>query len=97
MLVKVKKRTNTKRFGPFNVSEICSCPGAYVILDRNRDPQYVGHSKDLERRLDDHLRQGDIPDARYFKTYRTRGTKEAQALERQLIRKLEPRHNVQQR
>lgn len=95
-MVKIRKRTNTKRFGPLNVSGICACPGVYVILDRNHEPQYVGHSKNLARRLDDHLTQEDIPDARHFRTYRTQSTREAQTLERQLVRKLKPRHNVQE-
>jgi len=96
-LVKIRKRTKTKRFGPLNVSGICGCPGVYVILDRNHEPQYVGHSKNLVRRLEDHLTQEDIPDARYFRTYRTQSTKESEILERQLIRRLDPRHNVRER
>jgi len=94
-MVRIQKRTNARRLGPTNVSKICGCPGVYVILDRNYEPQYVGHSKDLGRRLGDHLEQGNIPDARYFRTYRTRSTKEAQTLERKLIGTLKPRHNVQ--
>lgn len=96
-MVEIKKRTNSRHFGPLNVHGICGCPGVYVILDRNYEPQYVGHSKNLARRLDDHLKQEDIPDSRYFRTYRTRSTKEAQVLEKQLIRRLKPRHNVRER
>ena len=90
----VKKRTNAKRFGPVNVGEAPDEPGVYVILDRNKQPQYVGSSeRSLRERVQAHLREGDIPDSRYFRTYTTTPSR-ARALERRLFRKLNPPYNA---
>ena len=95
-VVKPVRRTNTKRFGPMNVDSICDCPGTYIILNRSLDPQYVGSSTNLRRRLQEHLAKKDIPDSRYFRTYQTRSSKEAKKLERQLYRKRKPYYNIQE-
>jgi excinuclease UvrABC nuclease subunit len=79
-----------------NVGDVCNSPGVYIILNRNQEVQYVGHSSDLSSRLSAHLNRKDLSDARYFKTYRTRSTQGAQTLERQLIKQLKPRLNVRE-
>ena len=93
-MVKPIKRTNKKRLGPQNVSNVCESPGAYIILNRNGTEQYVGSSENLRRRLLEHLNQKDISDARSFRTYRTKSTVEARRLERQLYKKYRPRQNI---
>ena len=95
-MVKAIRRTNAKRFGPMNVDDICDCPGVYIILNRNLDPQYVGSSTGLRRRLQEHLTKKDVPDSRYFRTYQTKSVNEAKKLERQLFRKHKPYYNVRE-
>jgi len=95
-MVKPVRRTNAKRFGPMNVDDICDCPGVYVILNRNLDPQYVGSSSTLRRRLREHLAKKDIPDSRYFRTYQAKNTAEARRLEGHLFRKHKPYYNIQE-
>lgn len=95
-MAKSIKRTNAMRLGPMNVEDICDCPGAYIILNRNLDPQYVGSSTNLRRRLREHLTKKNIPDSRYFRTYQTKGPNEAKILERQLFHKHKPYYNIQE-
>ena len=87
------RRRNARHFGPMNISEALEGPGAYVLLNRSRQVQYVGSSSNLRRRLMEHLRQRDVPDSRYFRIYRTRSTSEARRLERQLYRRYKPPYN----
>jgi len=93
-MVRVVRRTYTKRFGPWNVENVTSASGAYVLMDRNGSAQYVGCASNLRQRLRQHLDSADIPDTRYFRTYQTNSPQKARTLERKLFRKLKPLHNV---
>lgn len=92
-MVEIKRRWNTKRLGPMNVASIPDVCGAYKILNRDGEVQYVGRSCQLGTRLEQHLKAGEIPDARYFIAYQTDGEKSSKALERQLYRQHSPPYN----
>ena len=91
----VVRRFNSKRFGPQNVSELPQVKGVYLVLDRYGRVQYVGKSNNLQRRLMEHLNDGDIRDARHFTAYQTRTDGAATSLEKKLIRRHCPPYNVQ--
>jgi hypothetical protein len=95
-MVQIKRRWNAKRLGPMNVASVPDVCGAYVILNRNGEVQYVGRSCELGARLEKHLREGTIPDARYFAAYQTDGEKSSKALERRLFRQHRPPYNKQE-
>jgi excinuclease UvrABC nuclease subunit len=92
----IRRRWNAKRLGPMNVASIPDVCGAYVILNRSKEAQYVGRSCELGTRLKKHLRDNTIPDARYFVAYQTDGENSSKALERKLFRQHLPPHNRQE-
>ena len=89
----MRRRWNAKRFGPMNVASIPDVCGVYKIMNRNRGAQYIGRSCRLGTRLEEHLRAGTIPDARYFAAYQTDGEKSSKTLERTLFRQYLPPYN----
>lgn len=95
-MAQVRRRWNAKRFGPMNVARIPDVCGTYMIMSRTGTVQYVGRSCRLGTRLEEHLRDGAIPDARYFAAYQTDGDKSSKAMERQLFRKYLPPYNEQE-
>jgi len=95
-MVQTRRRWNAKRFGPMNVARIPDVCGVYLIMNRNREVQYIGRSCRLGTRLEEHLRGGKIPDARYFAAYQTDGEKSSKALERKLFRRHLPSYNEQE-
>jgi len=95
-MVQMRRRWNVKRFGPMNVACIPEVCGVYIIMNRNRKVQYIGRSCRLGTRLEEHLKAGTIPDARYFVAYQTDGEKSSKALERKLFRQYLPPYNEQE-
>jgi len=95
-MVQIKRRWNAKRLGPMNVASVPDVCGVYVILNRNGEVQYVGRSCELGTRLEKHLREGTIPDARHFAAYQTDGEKSSKVLERRLFRQHRPPYNKQE-
>lgn len=84
--------------------ELPQAPGVYVMKDASGDVIYVGKAKDLKSRVRQYFQEG-TSDYRAFigllgvvladlETVVTRSEKEALLLEREMIRRHEPRFNV---
>jgi excinuclease ABC subunit C len=85
-------------------NELSSSPGVYVMKDADERIIYVGKAKNLKQRVRSYFQEG-TSDYRAFvgllgrilrdlETYVTASEKEALILERELIRKHEPRFNI---
>jgi excinuclease UvrABC nuclease subunit len=92
----IRRRWNVKRLGSENVARIPDVCGAYIILNRGGDVQYVGRSCQLGTRLEQHLKDGTVPDARFFTAYQTDGERSSKTLERRLFRQHLPPYNKQE-
>jgi len=87
------RRTNKKTFVKKNILKVPKRAGVYALLNRSDRVLYVGKTKNLRRRLFEHLEYGDIPGAYYFRTY-YRLSKSSEKYEDILIRKYRPKFNA---
>lgn len=71
-------------------------PGVYVFYDINNTVLYVGKSKNLQRRLRQHLSGSNVnlSDAYYCTIHVTNSENSADILETYLINELEPAYNI---
>jgi excinuclease UvrABC nuclease subunit len=86
------------RRGPIskkNIQDVPDQSGVYNLINRNGDVVYTGSAGAgrLKNRLAEHLTSGDIPGATHFQTRTTSSTREARNVEKQLIKRNQPRHN----
>ena len=88
-----RKRYNKRPFSQKQVDQIPKKPGVYTLLNRAGNPIYVGSSKKGERRLEEHLRQQDIPGVAHFRFQQTPSAREAKPLEKRLIKRHKPKYN----
>ena len=92
-----KKMSKAKPFSKKNLGTVPDQSGIYELLNRNGGVNYVGRAGAgrLRERLEEHLNSGDIPGSSQFRYRPTTGTAEATKLEKQYIKKENPKHNIQ--
>ena len=84
-----KKQPFTKK----GIKKVPEGPGVYEVFKAGKIA-YVGHSKNLKDRLQEHKSEGDISGGQ-FRVRTTPTTREAQALEKKLIKRHQPEQNEQ--
>ena len=86
-----KKQPFTKK----GIEKAPEGPGVYEILKGGKIKDgYIGHSQNLKERLEKHKSEGDVSGSE-FQVLKTDSTREAKALEKGLIKKLQPKQNEQ--
>ena len=92
----MKHELTKSKVEPFireRVERVGHSTGAYELIGKNKRVIYVGHTRNLSRRLQEHRQRGDVP-ATYFRVFKTQDASAARKLERDLIEKNEPRYNI---
>jgi len=83
-----------KGFSGKNIENVPEGPGVYKLYNSQDSITYVGKTKNLQERLQQHLNEEDIPNIRRFETEKTATTKEAETKEKNLIQRHKPIHNI---
>jgi excinuclease ABC subunit C len=83
-----------KNFSEKNVGNVKKGPGVYKLYNSRGSLTYVGKGKNIKERLQKHLNEGDIPNIRRFGIKHTATTREAERIEKNIIRRFKPLHNI---
>ena len=92
-----KKLGGDKGFNKTNINNVPNKPGIYLIKNKSGDAQYIGMTKTLKGRIEQHLSQGDIPGAKSFQIRTTRSANQAEKLEGSYIKRYRPTYNIQKK
>lgn len=84
----------TRKFNKTNIEDVPDRTGIYLIKSERGEPRYLGISKKLKTRLEEHLNQKDIPGGHTFQTRTVRSRAQAAKLEREYISRLRPKYNI---
>jgi len=88
------KRTNKKRFNKANIGKTApASSGCYEIVNSKGESLYVGKSNNIQRRLEEHLRDKDIRGAHSFRTYKPPPGMSSEKFEDRLMRNKKPKKN----
>jgi excinuclease ABC subunit C len=85
-----------KGFSAKNVESVKKGPGVYKLFNNQDSLTYVGKAKNLKERLQQHLNKDDIPNIRQFDVKHTETTREAERLEKNIIQRSKPVHNIKE-
>ncbi|MEW6374454.1 MAG: GIY-YIG nuclease family protein [Thermodesulfobacteriota bacterium] len=83
-----------KNFSEKNVGNVKEGLGVYKLYNSRGSLTYVGKAKNIKERLQQHLNEGDIPNIRRFEVKHTATTREAEKIEKNIIRRFKPLHNI---
>lgn len=83
-------------FSRKNIENVMEGPGVYKLFNNHGSLTYVGKAKNLKERLQQHLNEGDIPNIRQFDVKHTRTTREAERMEKNILKSFEPFHNIKE-
>jgi excinuclease UvrABC nuclease subunit len=83
-----------RRFSKTNIERAPNRAGIYVVKSARGVTQYVGMSRNIRTRLEQHLTQESIPNASIYQTRTCRSAKKAANLERDYIRRYGPKYNI---
>ena len=89
-----KRLGSPRRLTKTNISRTPDRAGIYVVKSAQGAIQYVGMSRKLKTRLEQHLAQKSIPNANTFQIRTCRSAKKAANLERNYIRRYRPKYNI---
>ena len=84
-----------KNFSEKNVGNVKEGPGVYKLYNSRGSLTYVGRAKNIKERLQQHLNESDIPNIRRFEIKHTANTKEAERIEKNIIQRFKPLHNME--
>ena len=84
-----------KGFSKGNIENVKKGPGIYKLFNSQDSLTYVGKAGDVQKRLQQHLNEGDIPNVRKFEVKHTESTREAERMEKNIIQRAKPIHNDQ--
>jgi excinuclease UvrABC nuclease subunit len=84
-----------KGFSAKNIERVKEGPGVYKFFNPFDSLTYVGKANNLQKRLLQHLNEGDIPNVRKFEVKHTESTNEAESIEKNIIQRSKPIHNEQ--
>ena len=85
-----------KGFSVKNVEGVKKGPGVYKLFNNQGSLTYVGKARNLKERLQQHLNEDDIPNIRQFDVKHTETTGEAERLEKNIIQRSKPVHNIKE-
>ena len=88
-----------KGFSAKNVESVKKGPGVYKLFNNQGSLTYVGKARNLKERLQQHLNEGNIPNIpniRQFDVKHTETTREAERLEKNIIQRSKPVHNIKE-
>ena len=83
-----------KGFANKNIENVKKGPGVYKFYNPHGSLTYVGKAKDLPTRLQQHKHEGDIPNVSKFEVRHTESTREAEKIEKNIIQRSKPVHNL---
>jgi len=83
-----------KGFSKKNIEKIQEGPGVYKLFNPRGNLTYVGIAKDLPGRLLQHKDEGDVPNVNQFEVKHTETIKEAERIEKNIIQRFKPIHNI---
>jgi excinuclease UvrABC nuclease subunit len=83
-----------KGFSKKNIENVQGGPGVYKLFNPRGNLTYVGKAKDLPGRLLQHKDEGDVPNVSQFEVNHTKTIKEAQRIEKNIIQRSKPIHNI---
>jgi len=83
-----------KGFSKKNIKNVEEGPGVYKLFNPRGSLTYVGKAKDLPSRLLQHKDEGDVPNVNQFEVKHTKTTKEAERIEKNIIQRSKPVHNI---
>lgn len=92
-----KKLGGEKKLNKTNLSTVPNKPGIYLVRNKEGDAQYIGMTKTLKGRIEQHLSQRDIPGAKSFQIRTTRSASQAEKLEGNYIKRYRPTYNIQKK
>ena len=82
------------RFNKTNIERAPKRAGIYVVRNPRGTAQYVGMSRNVRTRLGEHLTNESIPNASTYQTRTCKSSRKATALERDYIKRYNPRYNI---
>ncbi len=82
-----------KGFSARNIEKVKEGPGVYKFFNPQDSLTYAGKANNLQKRLMQHLNEGDIPNVRKFEVKHTETTREAERIEKNIIQRSKPIHN----
>ena len=83
-----------KGFSYKNIESVRKGPGVYKLYNPQGSMTYVGKAKDLPTRLEQHKNEGDIPNVSKFEVRHTDTSREAEKVEKNIIQRSNPVHNL---
>jgi excinuclease ABC subunit C len=83
-----------KGFSKKNIVNVKEGPGIYKLFNPVGTLTYVGKARDLPSRLLQHKNDGDVPNVSKFEVKHTGTTKEAERIEKNIIQRFKPVHNI---
>ncbi len=86
-----------KGFSAKNIENVKEGPGVYKFFNPRDSLTYVGNTNNLRERLQQHLNEGDIPNVRKFEVKHTESTREAEKIEKNIIQRSKPVHNIKEK
>jgi excinuclease ABC subunit C len=81
-------------FSNKNVENVKKGPGVYKLFNNYGSLTYVGKAKNLKERLQQHLNEDDIPNIPQFEVKHTETTREVERMEKNIIQRSKPFHNI---
>ena len=92
-----KRFSNKKKLNKTNLQSVPEQSGVYQITNKAGEIQYIGKAGAgrLQERLQEHFNEKDIRGAENFQFIKTSGSKEAESLEKKLIKEKNPKQNEQ--
>jgi excinuclease ABC subunit C len=84
-----------KNFSEKNVGNVKEGPGVYKLYNSQDSLTYVGKAKNIKERLQHHFNKRDITNIRRFETKPTNTMREAERMEKNIIQRFKPLHNME--
>ena len=86
-----------KGFSAKNIENVKEGPGVYKFFNPRDSLTYVGNTNNLRERLQQHLNEGDVPNVRKFEVKHTESTRKAEKIEKNIIQRSKPVHNIKEK
>jgi excinuclease ABC subunit C len=83
-----------KNFSEKNVGNVKEGPGVYKLFNSRGSLTFVGKAKNIKERLQQHFKKQDITNIRRFDVKPTNNMREAEKVERNMIQRFKPHHNI---
>ncbi len=85
-----------KNFSEKNVGNVKEGPGVYKLFNSQDSLTYVGKAKNIKERLQQHFTKRDITNIRRFEAKPTNTMREAERIEKNIIQRFKPLHNIKE-